>query len=286
MRRSRHSRCPRLILVAFPDGPQSRCDGSTIAEPACAHQIDRAPHGIVAASLMALPLPNSQTAPRRHSSRPNRRISGAMPAVVDKVRTKIARGRPANSRVQPSTRHGSGAGQVVTVTLVGAPLLSSRHGALPCPLFDKEHQNIYFRLNSGSAPSCAFGSLTDDVGFIWRRKSQLLWIAPLRNCAPHLPLLVSAIPIARRNGMFEDDGLWPCKCEQCEHEWYSSIAAMRADNEARCPDCSACNIIPPPEFNLALAAARAGRYDFSYLVRISPQYQSGAPVSRGRAAAA
>jgi hypothetical protein len=86
--------------------------------------------------------------------------------------------------------------------------------------------------------------------------------------------------------MFEDDGLWPCKCEHCEHEWYSSIAAIRADNEAFCPACSARNIIPSPQFNLALAAARRGSYDFSYLVRISPQFRSGASVPRIRIGAA
>jgi hypothetical protein len=86
--------------------------------------------------------------------------------------------------------------------------------------------------------------------------------------------------------MFEDDGLWPCKCERCEHEWYSSIAAMRADNEAFCPACSARNSIPSPQFNLALAAARKGSYDFSYLVRISPQFRSGLSTSRGRIGAA
>lgn len=82
--------------------------------------------------------------------------------------------------------------------------------------------------------------------------------------------------------MFDDDGLWPCKCEQCEHEWYSSIAAIRADNEAHCPACNARNVIPSPEFNRALAAARRGSYDFSYLVRIAPQFRSGASVLRGR----
>jgi len=82
--------------------------------------------------------------------------------------------------------------------------------------------------------------------------------------------------------MFNDDGLWPCKCERCEHEWYSSIAAIRADNEAFCPACSTRNIIPSPQFNLALTAARKGSYDFSYLVRISPQFRSGLSTSRGR----
>jgi hypothetical protein len=86
--------------------------------------------------------------------------------------------------------------------------------------------------------------------------------------------------------MFQDDGLWPCKCEQCEHEWYSSIAAIRADEEAACPACNGRNIIPLPAFNLAVAAARAGNYDFSYLMRISPQFRSGqlAFPSRARAA--
>lgn len=78
--------------------------------------------------------------------------------------------------------------------------------------------------------------------------------------------------------MFHDDGLWPCKCEQCEHEWYSSIAAMRADEEALCPGCGARNTIPLSAFDRAVAAARAGDYDFSYLVRISPQFLSGAPA--------
>jgi hypothetical protein len=80
--------------------------------------------------------------------------------------------------------------------------------------------------------------------------------------------------------MFDDDGLWPCKCEHCKHEWYTSIAAIRADNEASCPACNARNVIPSPQFNLALTAARQGSYDFSYLVRISPRFRSGAPASR------
>ena len=78
--------------------------------------------------------------------------------------------------------------------------------------------------------------------------------------------------------MFEDEGLWPCKCEQCEHEWYSSIAGIRADKEALCPYCGVCNAFSLPDFDRALAAARAGDYDFSYLIRISPQFRSGAPA--------
>jgi DNA-directed RNA polymerase subunit RPC12/RpoP len=80
--------------------------------------------------------------------------------------------------------------------------------------------------------------------------------------------------------MFHDDGLWPCKCSRCEHEWYSSIAAMRADGAVACPSCAAQNFIPPVEFDEAVLAARSGRYDFSYLVRIPPAFQSGAPASR------
>jgi hypothetical protein len=80
--------------------------------------------------------------------------------------------------------------------------------------------------------------------------------------------------------MFDDDGLWPCKCSGCEHEWYSSIAAIRADREVTCPACSAPNSIPPGEFDRAVLAARSGRYDFSYLVRIAPEFQFGAPASR------
>jgi hypothetical protein len=86
--------------------------------------------------------------------------------------------------------------------------------------------------------------------------------------------------------MFEDDGLWPCKCSACEHEWYSSIAAMRADREAVCPGCSTHNFIPVIEFDSALLAARTGTYDFSYLERIAPQFRSGvAPVGRRSRAA-
>jgi len=80
--------------------------------------------------------------------------------------------------------------------------------------------------------------------------------------------------------MFDDDGLWPCKCSGCRHEWYSSIAAMRADCEVICPACSAHNFIPLVEFDQAVLAARTGRYDFSYLVRIRPEFQSGAPSAR------
>jgi hypothetical protein len=75
--------------------------------------------------------------------------------------------------------------------------------------------------------------------------------------------------------MFDDDGLWPCKCNACAHEWYSSIASMRADGETVCPTCSVPNSIPLGEFDSALAAARIGRYDFSYLVRIPPQFRFG-----------
>jgi hypothetical protein len=81
--------------------------------------------------------------------------------------------------------------------------------------------------------------------------------------------------------MFEDDGLWPCKCSACEHEWYSSIAAMRADAEVLCPACSARNAIPPSEFDVALLAARTGSYDFSYLARISPEFRFRASASGG-----
>jgi hypothetical protein len=80
--------------------------------------------------------------------------------------------------------------------------------------------------------------------------------------------------------MFEDDGLWPCKCSECEHEWYSSIVAMRADCEVVCPVCAASNSIPLAEFDRAVLAARSGSYDFSYLVRIAPQFQSGALAPR------
>ncbi len=80
--------------------------------------------------------------------------------------------------------------------------------------------------------------------------------------------------------MFEDDGLWPCKCHGCKHEWYSSIAAMRADGEVTCPSCDAPNAIALAEFDSAVFAARLGRYDFSYLVRIPPQFQSGMLTSR------
>lgn len=86
--------------------------------------------------------------------------------------------------------------------------------------------------------------------------------------------------------MFSDDGLWPCKCEHCEHEWYSSIAAIRAESETHCPACDARNAVPSPAFDRALAAAREGSYDFSYLVRISPQFRSGAPAARSRVGAA
>ncbi|HEY7552972.1 MAG TPA: zinc-ribbon domain-containing protein [Hyphomicrobiaceae bacterium] len=86
--------------------------------------------------------------------------------------------------------------------------------------------------------------------------------------------------------MFDDDGLWPCKCNGCEHEWYASIAAMRADGEAVCPTCGARNFIPPAEFNSAVSAARSGSYDFSYLVRIAPQFRFGRAAVRERPGAA
>jgi hypothetical protein len=82
--------------------------------------------------------------------------------------------------------------------------------------------------------------------------------------------------------MFDDDGLWPCKCSACEHEWYSSIAAMRADSEAVCPACATRNSIPIAEFDRALIAARLGRYDFSYLVRIPPQFRFGTAAPQGQ----
>jgi DNA-directed RNA polymerase subunit RPC12/RpoP len=79
--------------------------------------------------------------------------------------------------------------------------------------------------------------------------------------------------------MFNDDGLWPCQCSACGHEWYSSIAAIRADAEVA---CSACGIrTAVAEFNSALVAARTGRYDFSYLVHITPHFRSrAAPFGR------
>jgi hypothetical protein len=78
--------------------------------------------------------------------------------------------------------------------------------------------------------------------------------------------------------MFQDDGLWPCKCSECGHEWYSSIAAIRADAEVSCTACGSRNSIASAEFDRALLAARTGRYDFSYLVRIPPQFPSSAAV--------
>jgi DNA-directed RNA polymerase subunit RPC12/RpoP len=86
--------------------------------------------------------------------------------------------------------------------------------------------------------------------------------------------------------MFDDDGLWPCKCSACEHEWYASIAGMRADNEAVCPACSVRNFIPPVEFNSAVSAARSGSYDFSYLVRIPPRFCFGTAGHREMTGAA
>jgi hypothetical protein len=76
--------------------------------------------------------------------------------------------------------------------------------------------------------------------------------------------------------MFENDGLWPCKCRQCKKEWYASIAAIRADEVILCPYCDVRDSFRLPDFNQALAAARSGDYDFSYLERISPQFRSGA----------
>ena len=75
--------------------------------------------------------------------------------------------------------------------------------------------------------------------------------------------------------MFDDDGLWPCKCSRCGHEWYSSIVAMRANGEVACSACAARNIVIPAEFDNAVTAARTGSYDFSYLVQIPPQFRSG-----------
>jgi hypothetical protein len=85
--------------------------------------------------------------------------------------------------------------------------------------------------------------------------------------------------------MFEDDGLWPCKCRECGHEWYSSIAAIRADAQVACSACGGCNSIAMGEFDSALRAARTGSYDFSYLVRIPPQFRSGAAAFARPAAA-
>ncbi|HEX6001923.1 MAG TPA: hypothetical protein VFZ16_21380 [Hyphomicrobiaceae bacterium] len=75
--------------------------------------------------------------------------------------------------------------------------------------------------------------------------------------------------------MFEDDGLWPCKCSHCKHEWYSSIIAMRGNGEVACSACGARHPIARAEFDNAVTAARTGAYDFSYLVQISPHFQSG-----------
>ena len=62
--------------------------------------------------------------------------------------------------------------------------------------------------------------------------------------------------------MFENDGLWPCKCRQCKKEWYASIAAIRADEVILCPYCDVRDSFHLPDFNRALAAARSGDYDF------------------------
>jgi hypothetical protein len=81
--------------------------------------------------------------------------------------------------------------------------------------------------------------------------------------------------------MFDEDGLWPCQCNACGHEWYSSIVAIRADAEVSCSACGERTTVTG--FHSALLAARTGHYDFSYLVRISPQFRSGA-APFGRAA--
>jgi hypothetical protein len=83
--------------------------------------------------------------------------------------------------------------------------------------------------------------------------------------------------------MFEDDGLWPCKCGACGHEWYTSIAAIRADAAVSCSACGGRNSFGLAEFDSAVIAARTGSYDFSYLVRIPPQLRSGS-ASLGQAA--
>jgi hypothetical protein len=85
---------------------------------------------------------------------------------------------------------------------------------------------------------------------------------------------------AETDAMFDDDGLWPCKCSECEHEWYSSIAAMRAEAVVICPTCGAPNFIPIVEFDRALNAARTGSYDFSYLARIPAQFRFGTSAPR------
>ena len=81
--------------------------------------------------------------------------------------------------------------------------------------------------------------------------------------------------------MFENDGLWPCKCRQCSKEWYASIAAIRADEETLCPYCDVRNTFHLPDFNRALAAARSGDYDFSYLERIFAAVSLGSPCCHG-----
>ena len=78
--------------------------------------------------------------------------------------------------------------------------------------------------------------------------------------------------------MFEDDGLWPCKCSACGHKWYTSIVAIRADAAVACSACGDRNSIAIAEFDSAVIAARAGSYDFSYLVRIQRQLRAGAPA--------
>jgi hypothetical protein len=83
--------------------------------------------------------------------------------------------------------------------------------------------------------------------------------------------------------MFEDDGLWPCKCSACGHEWYTSIVAIRADAAVSCSTCGGRSSIAIAEFDSAVIAARAGSYDFSYLVRIPPQLRSRAATLPGPA---
>jgi hypothetical protein len=70
--------------------------------------------------------------------------------------------------------------------------------------------------------------------------------------------------------MYEDEDLWPLKCPECGEEFTEKIGRLKTNLSAKCPGiknpigpipCPMTVTVSAEELGLALAEAKAGRYD-------------------------
>lgn len=80
--------------------------------------------------------------------------------------------------------------------------------------------------------------------------------------------------------MYEDKDLWPLKCPQCGEEFTKEIGWLKANSSVKCPGiinpvgpipCPVTLTVSAEEFRLALAEAKAGRYDVFGHIWVSKQ---------------